>query len=83
MMRLFSLSLSIIALLPALTSNVLAAGNGAGAGGSGFQRAINSGLPPGEPGPLGSVNNPHRTVTTPPAAIKGSPRPEPATEKSP
>jgi hypothetical protein len=59
----------------------LAAGNGAGAGGAGFQRAINSGLPAGEPGPLGSVNNPRRVAAPAPAAIKGAPHPETAATK--
>ena len=80
-MRPFRPALPIAALLLGLTTPAFAAGNGAGAGGSGFQRAINSGLPAGEPGPLGSVNNPHRTVTPPPA-MKDAPHPEPATEKS-
>lgn len=43
-------------------SPVAAAGNGAGAGGAGHQRAINSGLPPGQAGPAGAMNNPHGTA---------------------
>lgn len=40
-----------------------AAGGGGSAGGAGAQRAINSGLPPGEPGPLGAPNKLRRAVT--------------------
>jgi hypothetical protein len=60
-------------------SESFAAGNGAGAGGAGHQRAINSGLPPGEPGPPGAVNNRHPTAVAAqaqPSGIGGSPRPE-------
>lgn len=52
-----------------------AAGNGAGAGGAGHQRAINSGLTKGEAGPPGSPNNP-RAAAAPRDGIKGSPRSE-------
>ncbi len=38
-----------------------AAGSGAGAGGAGHQRAINSGLPAGEAGPPGAPNHPRPT----------------------
>lgn len=56
------------------TLPAMAAGSGAGAGGSGHQRAINSGLPAGEAGPPGSPNHP-RPATTPPSA-KGAPHDE-------
>lgn len=52
-MRRFALTVA----LASLASPVLAAGGGAGAGGAGHQRAINSGLPAGEAGPSGAPNN--------------------------
>lgn len=67
-----------VALFAALASSAGAAGNGAGAGGAGAQRAINSGLPPGEPGPPGAANNRHPRFLKP-AGIPAAPRPETAT----
>ena len=53
----------------------MAAGSGAGAGGAGHQRAINSGLPAGEAGPPGSPNNPKPAVK-PQEGLKGSAKSE-------
>ena len=68
---------SYLVLLTVAASTVpaLAAGNGAGAGGAGHQRAVNMGLVAGEAGPPGAPNNP-RPAPKPRNGIKGSPHSE-------
>ena len=63
-------------LMPLIAPPAFAAGNGAGAGGAGARRSINSGLPPGEPGPAGSPNNRRAAPTEGASPTRGSPRPE-------
>ena len=66
----------------ALSPAAFAAGGGAGSGGAGAQRTINSGLPPGEPGPPGAPNNRHPATSQPPVADPASPQSQPASPDS-
>ena len=72
-MGLLTRSALVVVLCVGAATVVLAAGGGGSAGGSGAQNAINSGrtMADGQPGPLGSPNNPRRLKSERPGSPSG------------